>query len=72
MERAIYWVEHVAKNKGTAYLQNSGIHLPFYVFYNLDVWTFLIVVVYFSGWILWKLLYNLWKRTRTIVKQKSH
>lgn len=60
METAIHWVEHVAKNRGSFHLQSAGVHLPFYVYYNLDVGTFIAVVFCVVACIMAKLLHNLW------------
>lgn len=74
MEKAIHWVEHVAKHKGSLYMQSSGVHLPFHIYYNLDVWAFIISVFGFMSYILFKLFQTLWlgNGKRTSVKQKSH
>ncbi|XP_055304709.1 UDP-glycosyltransferase UGT5-like [Sitodiplosis mosellana] len=44
METAIHWVEHIAKFKGAPHLRSAGIDQPFYVYYSLDCWSFIIFV----------------------------
>lgn len=48
MEIAVHWVKHVAKNKGAQHLRIGAIDLPFYVYYNLDVYSALFAVVALS------------------------
>lgn len=42
METAIHWVEHVARFKGAMHLRIAGIDMPFYEYYSLDCWAFII------------------------------
>lgn len=46
METAIYWVQHVAKNKGAPYLRSAAVDLPFYKYYNWDVYGFIGIIWY--------------------------
>lgn len=48
LETAIHWVEHVAKNKGAPHLRMVAIDLPFYALYNLDVWAFIVTVIFIA------------------------
>lgn len=43
LETAVYWAEHVAETGGTL-LQSEAIHLPWYIYYSVDVWAFVITV----------------------------
>lgn len=44
-ETAKYWVEYVAKYEGALHLKSVAVELPFYAFYNLDVWAFILIAV---------------------------
>lgn len=55
METALHWVEHIAKYKGAPHLRVAGIDLPFYVYYNLDCWAFIIVVCSLISFIIFKI-----------------
>ncbi|XP_038670163.1 UDP-glucuronosyltransferase 2A1-like [Scyliorhinus canicula] len=37
MERAIFWIEYVARHKGAAHLRSESYRLPWYVYYCVDV-----------------------------------
>lgn len=41
MQTAIYWVKHVAKFKGAPHLRSPAIHMPYYIYYNVDCWAFI-------------------------------
>ncbi|XP_060708899.1 UDP-glucuronosyltransferase 2C1-like isoform X2 [Hemiscyllium ocellatum] len=42
MERAIFWIEYVARHKGAAHLRSESYRLPWYVYYCVDVMIFLV------------------------------
>lgn len=65
METALHWVEHVAKNRGSLYLQSAGVRLPFLVYHNLDVWAFIVINVGVTSYILLKLLQSFWSTLGT-------
>ncbi|XP_048419057.2 UDP-glucuronosyltransferase 2C1-like [Stegostoma tigrinum] len=41
MERAIFWIEYVARHKGASHLRSESYRLPWYVYYCVDVMIFL-------------------------------
>ncbi|KAK3093253.1 hypothetical protein FSP39_013286 [Pinctada imbricata] len=43
-EKAAFWIDHVIKYGGD-YMRSKGASLPFYVYFSLDVYVFLIAVV---------------------------
>lgn len=45
VETAVFWVEHVAKNKGAPHLRSVAVDLTFYQLYNLDCWALVFVVM---------------------------
>lgn len=53
----VYWIEHVLRHNGTAHLQSlANKEMPFYKFYLLDVWAFLIFLVVAVLYINFKIL----------------
>ncbi|XP_062922146.1 UDP-glucuronosyltransferase 2C1-like [Mobula hypostoma] len=42
MERAIFWIEYVARHKGAGHLQSESYQLPWYTYYCVDVMVFLL------------------------------
>lgn len=46
LQTAVHWVKHVAKNKGAPHMRSAAVDLPFYVYYNMDVYFALLVIVY--------------------------
>ncbi|GCB76608.1 hypothetical protein scyTo_0015520 [Scyliorhinus torazame] len=45
MERAIFWIEYVARHKGAAHLRSESYRLPWYVYYCVDVMILLLSVL---------------------------
>lgn len=56
METAVHWVKHVAKNKGAPHLRSAAVDLPFYVYYNLDLYAVLVAIVLFILFVVKKFL----------------
>ncbi|XP_060708835.1 UDP-glucuronosyltransferase 2C1-like [Hemiscyllium ocellatum] len=44
MERAIFWIEYVARHKGAPHLRPESYRLPWYVYYCVDVMIFLLLL----------------------------
>ncbi|XP_051896232.1 UDP-glucuronosyltransferase 2A1-like [Pristis pectinata] len=44
MERAVFWIEYVARHKGAGHLRSEFYQLPWYVYYCVDVMIFLLSV----------------------------
>ncbi|XP_038670630.1 UDP-glucuronosyltransferase 2C1-like [Scyliorhinus canicula] len=44
MERAIFWIEYVARHKGAAHLRSESYRLPWYVYHCVDVMFFVLNV----------------------------
>ncbi|XP_051896191.1 UDP-glucuronosyltransferase 2A1-like [Pristis pectinata] len=45
MERAVFWIEYVARHKGAGHLRSESYRLPWYVYYCVDVMIFLLSVL---------------------------
>ncbi|XP_038670486.1 UDP-glucuronosyltransferase 2A1-like [Scyliorhinus canicula] len=45
MERAIFWIEYVARHKGAAHLRSESYRLPWYAYHCVDVMIFLLSLV---------------------------
>ena len=43
LEEAVYWVEYVIKFRGAPFLRSSGVDLPWYQFWLIDVVAFLLI-----------------------------
>lgn len=52
LETAIYWTEYVARHKGAPHMRCAGLDLSFYAYHSLDVFVFLLGVIY----IIWRLI----------------
>ncbi|GCC25644.1 hypothetical protein chiPu_0004055, partial [Chiloscyllium punctatum] len=44
MERAIFWIEYVARHKGAPHLHPESYRLPWYAYYCVDVMIFLLLL----------------------------
>lgn len=44
LEKAIWWIEYVIKNKGAPYFRSRVVDLPWYEFLLVDVYVFLFLV----------------------------
>lgn len=73
MQTAVHWVEYVAKNGEALHLQSVGVHLPFHVYYNLDVWATIAATLFILAYVLLKLSHSLWMAIRksSDTKQKT-
>lgn len=56
LETGMFWVKHVAKNKGAPHLRSIAVDLSFCQLYNLDVWIFIGGVVALSVYTLIKII----------------
>ncbi|XP_030024845.2 UDP-glycosyltransferase UGT5 [Manduca sexta] len=55
LETAIYWTEYVARYQGAPNLQPAAVNTPFYLHYQLDVLTFVALVIYVMLYVVYKL-----------------
>ncbi|KAH8381958.1 hypothetical protein KR009_001161, partial [Drosophila setifemur] len=44
MDMAIYWIDYVIDHRGAPHLVNTGVHLPWYQFYLVDVTLIMLVI----------------------------
>ncbi|XP_072421250.1 UDP-glucuronosyltransferase 2A1-like isoform X2 [Chiloscyllium punctatum] len=70
MERAIFWIEYVARHKGAAHLRSASYKLPWYVYYCVDVMIFLVSLFFMFTTLLVLLLKKLCNISRK-KKQKT-
>ncbi|XP_078386120.1 UDP-glucuronosyltransferase 2C1-like isoform X2 [Cetorhinus maximus] len=70
MERAIFWIEYVARHKGAAHLRSEFYRLPWYAYYCVDVIFFLLSVLLMftilTVLLLKKLCHIAWKKKQKI------
>ncbi|GCB75090.1 hypothetical protein scyTo_0018171 [Scyliorhinus torazame] len=67
MERAIFWIEYVARHKGAAHLRSESYRLPWYVYHCVDVIFFLLslfLIVTMLTVLLLKKVYNAARRKK--------
>lgn len=55
MEKAVFWIEHVAATKGAPHLQSIATHFHTYLYYNLDVWAFYALIIVLKLFMSWKI-----------------
>ncbi|XP_076274446.1 UDP-glycosyltransferase UGT5-like [Rhynchophorus ferrugineus] len=67
MDTAIYWIEHVARNKGGNHMRSTAIDLPFYQYFLLDVIAFLFIGALIYVYISFKVI----KATLELINRKS-
>lgn len=46
MEESMYWIEYVARHKGTAVFETSAVHMSWYIYYHLDIIAVLLLALY--------------------------
>lgn len=46
MDRAIFWIEFVMRNKGAAHLRTESYKMPWYSYHQVDVCTFLLAIIF--------------------------
>lgn len=63
LETGMYWVKHVAKNKGASHLRSVAVELTFFQLYNVDVWAFICGVLILATYVAVKSL-QLWRGIR--------
>lgn len=61
MEKVVHWVKYVAKYKGAPQLRITGIDMPFYTYYSLDCWAFLIFICSSVVFIIYKLIKSIFQ-----------
>lgn len=44
LERAVWWTEYVIRHKGARHLRSAAVDMPWYQYFLLDVFAFLIAV----------------------------
>ncbi|XP_059808864.1 UDP-glucuronosyltransferase 2A1-like [Hypanus sabinus] len=45
MERAVFWIEYVARHKGAGHLRSESYRLPWYIYHCVDVMVFLLIML---------------------------
>ena len=45
MKTAIWWIEHIAKTKGTDLIRPTTQNIPWFIYYSFDVYGILIVIL---------------------------
>lgn len=61
LEKAMFWIEHVARHKGAKHLEFKAKTVPFHQAYCLDFVAILITFLICTTYVSWKLLTKLFK-----------
>lgn len=56
LEKAIWWIEYVIRDKGALHLRNRVVDLSWYQYLMLDVYGFLALVVFVVCFVVYKVL----------------
>ncbi|KAK3565652.1 hypothetical protein QTP86_013464 [Hemibagrus guttatus] len=72
MDSIIFWLEFVMRHKGAAHLRTQAYEMPWFVFYNVDIFTFIIAVfmiLFLLFGLICQLLFKVLKRKRKVKQQ---
>lgn len=76
MERAVFWVEYVARHEGAHFMQTSAQYLNFIEYNNLDIYAtfsaFAFLAIFIPIFIFRKIVKFLLKKSSKQVKQKRN
>lgn len=53
MQTAVFWIEYVVATRGAPHLKSEARNYSIFVYYNLDVWIFFLIILLFLTFILW-------------------
>lgn len=70
LETAVYYVKQVAKHKGAPHMRCIAADMPFYVYYNIDCWAFLVACCILTIFIITKLFWKLLQKLKPAMKYK--
>lgn len=62
LEKAIWWIEYVIRNKGAAHLRNRVVDMSWFEYLMLDVYVFIFAITFFIYFITYKSLVFVTKR----------
>lgn len=71
LEKAVWWVEYVIRNKGAPYLRNPAIDIPWHEYLLLDVCLFLITVLAIVSYVIFKVVTFISKHIYRFKKTKE-
>jgi len=54
IDTAVYWIEHIGKNRGGQHMRSLAIDMPFYQYFLLDVIAFYFFILISLGYVLCK------------------
>ncbi|XP_017784819.1 PREDICTED: UDP-glucuronosyltransferase 2B2-like [Nicrophorus vespilloides] len=75
LERAVFWIEYVIRNRGAQHLKGPGIEMPLYKYYFLDIlalFVSLFVFLSFIFYLSYKLLSSIYRNAKFIRKYKNN
>ncbi|XP_016976677.1 UDP-glycosyltransferase UGT5 [Drosophila rhopaloa] len=71
LENAIYWVEHVTRHQGAAYLQSAAQRLNWWQYHNVDVLLIIVGLVIFLGIVVPLAIFKLFRKFLSGGKRKE-
>ncbi|XP_057663840.1 UDP-glucosyltransferase 2-like [Diorhabda carinulata] len=71
VEKAIWWIEYVLRHKGARHLRSAAAGMSFFEYFMMDVIIFLLGIVFFSLYVVNKLICSLKKNCRRFFKIKE-
>ncbi|XP_066257472.1 UDP-glycosyltransferase UGT5-like isoform X2 [Euwallacea similis] len=54
IQTAVYWIEHIARNKGGQHMRSAAIGMPFYQYFLLDVILFYSLIVFIFVFVIYR------------------
>lgn len=48
LDRAAFWIEYVIRHNGARHMQSPAVHLNLLQYYSVDVYAFILIVLYFT------------------------
>lgn len=67
MAESMYWIEYVARHRGTKVFQSAAVHMPWYIYFHVDI----LAAVLLTLVILSKLTVYVWRRQANIVHARD-
>ncbi|XP_068211135.1 UDP-glycosyltransferase UGT5-like isoform X2 [Palaemon carinicauda] len=70
-ETVVFWTEYVIRHNGAKHLRSPIADLPWYIIYNMDVWSMVVLIMLLVLWLGVRLLCTITKPCRRMFKNKT-
>lgn len=67
LEEATFWIEYIIRHRGAKHLKSQGAFIPLYEYLLLDVIGCVLLALWLTVWLPWRMLRKLYKRWATTV-----